>query len=186
MKKLLETQRLLIRDYTLNDFEACHQYASDPDVSKFDFWGPNSPEDTKKFLQEVIAKRESETKRYTYEMAITLKTQPDLVIGGVGLRLKGEKSKVGDIGYVLNPKFQRQGITTEATLAIIDFGFKKLDLLVIYATCDAENIASYKVMEKCGMKKVGIFPNARSYKGKNSDQYRYEILREGVSQILSK
>lgn len=49
---------------------------------------------------------------------------------------------------------------------------------VIYATCDTRNIASYKVMEKLGMNRVGFIKGNKEVKGYVRDSYRYEILNK--------
>ena len=53
---LIDTKQLLLRPYIPEDWERVHLYASIPEFSQFDVWGPNSIEDTKKFVAECIAK----------------------------------------------------------------------------------------------------------------------------------
>lgn len=167
------TERLLLREYKIDDFESVHRYASDPDFSKYDFWGPNTPEDTKKFLSEMIAQSLSNP-RFKFEVAVCLK-DGGRQIGGCGIRRESELSSIGNIGWAMCPEYQARGYTTEAARALIDFGFNTLNLAVIYATCDTRNIASYKVMEKLGMKRVGLI-KGQKVKGYLRDSYRYEIL----------
>ncbi len=83
---------------------------------------------------------------------------------------------MGNLGYTINPGFQKHGYATEAVKALIEFGFKDLNLKVIWATCDNENIASYRVMEKLGMKPVGLLKKHKEFKGRCRDSLRYEIL----------
>jgi RimJ/RimL family protein N-acetyltransferase len=60
---------------------------------------------------------------------------------------------------------------------LISFGFNQLKLDVIYATCDTRNAASYRVMEKLGMKRVGTMKGDKLVKGHMRDSYRYELTR---------
>jgi ribosomal-protein-alanine N-acetyltransferase len=170
----IHTERLILRNYKQEDWERVHIYGSDPDFSKYELWGPNSLEDTHKFVAEMIQQSESNP-RYKFDFAICLK-KDELLIGGSGIRRETELSHVANLGWAINPEFQNQGYATEAARALIEFGFQTLKLSVIYATCDARNRASYKVMEKLGMKKVGFIKGTKEIKGHVRDSYRYEIL----------
>ena len=124
-------------------------------------------------IEESIAKAKF-VPRFQFEMAIILKTTHEL-IGGAHIERETQDSRVGNIGYAINPRFQNQGYATEISKALIEFGFKNLELLVIYATCDTRNIASFSVLQKCGMKKVGKMIGDRKIRGAIYDSFRYEI-----------
>ena len=170
---MIETQRLILRDYVKSDWERVHLYASIPEFSQYDFWGPNTEADTKNFIADAINKSKK-VPRYEYEFAIILKST-NLLIGGCGIRREWESSAVANLGYAVNPEFQSMGFATEVSKKLISFGFDELNLKVIYATCDTNNIASYKVMEKVGMRKVGHIKDHKEFKGKMRDSSRYEI-----------
>jgi len=171
----LETKRLYLRDYKKTDWETVYEYTSVPDFSKYEMWGPNTLEDTKKFINELI--RKSEVKpRFQFELAVCLK-QTRQQIGGCGIRRVTESSNVANLGWTMNPLFQNKGFTTEGAAKLIEFGFNELNLNVIYATCDTRNITSYKVMEKLKMKKVGHMIGDRKIDNQIFNSYRYEILK---------
>ncbi len=169
----LKTDRLLLRDYTPEDWESVHVYGKDPEFSKYEPWGPNSVEDTKNFIADNIMKSKLNP-RFHYELAVCLK-EGSRQIGGCGLRRESQTSEVANMGWAINPEFQKRGYATEAASKLIQFGFEDLNLRVIYATCDTRNVASYKVMEKIGMKRVGHLIANRNFKNEVSDSYRYEI-----------
>lgn len=170
----IETERLLLRDYFDSDWDRVHIYGSQPSFSQFELWGPNSEEDTKKFIAEMI--RQSAVKpRYKYDFAVCSR-ESDVLIGGCGIRRETESSRIANLGWAINPEFQKQGYATEAAKSLIEFGFNELKLAVIYATCDTRNAASYKVMEKLGMLRVGMIKGIHEIKGYVPDRYRYEIL----------
>ncbi len=171
----ITTQRLKLRAYVTNDWERVHIYGSDPDFSKYELWGPNSVEDTHKFIAEMIEQSKS-SPRYKFDFAVCLK-EDDLLIGGCGIRRETEKSNVANLGWAINPEFQSKGFATEAARALISFGFNDLKLAVIYATCDTRNTPSFKVMEKLGMKKVGLMKGTKEVKGHVRDSYRYELTQ---------
>ncbi len=170
----LTTERLVLRDYIKEDWERIHIYGADPDFSKYEYWGPNTIEDTKKFVDEMVTQSLLQP-RYKFDVAICLK-ESGILIGGTGIRRETEQSHVANLGWAVNPEFQNKGNATEAARALIEFGFKTLKLSVIYATCDTRNAASYKVMEKLGMKRVGFIKGTKEVKGHIRDSYRYEIL----------
>lgn len=169
----IETARLLLRNYRTEDWERVHIYGKDPVFSQYEAWGPNTPEDTKKFIADMVAQSQTQP-RYKFDLAICLKDS-DLLIGGCGIRCEAPESSVSNLGWAINPEFQNKGYATEAARALIGFGFKQLGLAVIVATCDARNTASFKVMEKLGMKRVGLLAKEREQKGAKRDTLRYEL-----------
>jgi len=170
----ITTERLILRNYKIEDWERVHIYGSDPDFSKYELWGPNTLEDTHKFIAEMAQQTEANP-QYKFDFAVCLKDS-GLLIGGCGIRQETESSQVANLGWAINPEFQKKGYATEAARALIEFGFKKLNLSLIYATCDTRNLPSYKVMEKLGMKKVGLIKGTKEIKGHLRDSFRYEIL----------
>jgi len=171
--KILETDRIILRPYQASDWERVHLYGSLPDFAQYDSWGPNSEEDTKNFIQDAINKK-LKIPQFEFEYAV-IEKKSNLLIGGCGIRRDGMNSSVANLGYAINPDFQGKGYATECTNLLLKFGFNELKLLVIYATCDTANVASFKVMEKCQMKKVGFYKDKRKFKNKISDEFRYEI-----------
>lgn len=169
----LSTKRLILRAYRPTDWERVHIYGSDPDFSKYELWGPNTVEDTHKFIAEMVAQAQS-SPRFKFDFAVCLRDN-DLLIGGCGIRRETEHSQVANLGWAINPEFQSRGYATEAAKALIEFGLKNLHLAVIYATCDTRNVPSFKVMEKLGMQRVGFIKGTKEVKGHFRDSYRYEL-----------
>ena len=170
---LLETARLFLRNHQFEDWIDIHEYARDPDFSKYDFWGPNTENDSQEYVKRSIESAQQNL-RYKFDLAVVEKTSLK-VIGGAGIRRDAEKSNVGNIGYGINPAYQLRGLAAEAAFKLIEFGFSEMKLKVIWATCDALNTASYKVMEKCGMRQVGQILKHKEFKGRWRDTLRYEI-----------
>ena len=170
----LYTPRLLIREFVEVDEADVHEYASDPEVARYMEWGPNTPQETKDFFARRFA-RNAEQPRVEYEMAIVLRAE-NKVVGGVGVRMKSAANREGDVGYVLNRRYWGQGIVTEAARAMVEFGFGQLGFHRIYATCDAENPASARVMQKLGMQYEGRKRQDVLVKGRWRDTLLYAIL----------
>ena len=171
----LETQNLILRNYQPADWERVHIYGSSSEFSKFELWGPNSVEDTQKFVTDMVTQA-SDVDRYKFDLAVCIK-EGNLLIGGCGIRRESQSSCIANLGWAINPDFQRRGFATEAAKILLDYGFDNLKLAVIYATCDTRNLASVKVMEKLGMSRVGLLKGDKLQKGFLRDTYRYELVR---------
>lgn len=144
-----ENSRLYLREFKEDDWSAVHTYASQERVSRHQPWGPNSIEETKKFISDVLGDTQK-TPKSRYILAIILKEQDEL-IGAVEISIKSLTNKSGEIGYIVNPDHWGKGIATEAAAIMIEFGFRELALHRIYATCAPGNEGSQKVLEKLGM-----------------------------------
>lgn len=91
----------------------------------------------------------------------------------------------GEIAYALAKKFWNRGYMTEAANAIVAFGFEKLGLHRIYATCDPANTASVRVMEKISMKREGHLRAHRFAKGNWRDSLLYAVLNNEGNRKIS-
>ncbi|MGY5609162.1 GNAT family N-acetyltransferase [Paenibacillus sp. ALE3] len=107
-----------------------HTYTSLPQVTRHTAWGPNTEEDTKAYIEQVLVSQ-LEKPRQDYELAVCLK-DTGILIGGVGIHVKDTNA---EMGYILNPDYQGKGYATEAARALLGFGFSTLDVHRIYATC---------------------------------------------------
>ncbi len=170
----LTTDHLLLRGFFGADWQAVHEYASDPEVVRYMEWGPNTEEESRIFVRRAIAGQRQEPRR-DCGFAIVLRTEEKL-IGGCGVFRSKPDSREGWLGYCLNRRFWGRGYATEAAAALLAFGFRELKLHRIFATCDVANAASARVMEKVGMAREGRLREHKQVKGKWRDSYVYAIL----------
>ena len=170
----IETKRLVLRDFVPGDWVRVHEYGSDKLVVRHLPWGPETPAQIRQFIKFVrsFARRQD---RRQFELAVVLKSENRL-IGGCGIRLRNPEQREGDIGYVFNRRYWGEGYATEAAKAIIQFGFSKLKMHRIWATCDPPNKASARVLEKAGMKREGLLRKNVFQKGAWRDSYLYAVL----------
>ena len=124
LKKILCTERLILREIQSSDWEAIHRYASHPGGVRYMEWGPNSEGDTKAFVETVIAEQEAIPRR-GYDLAIVLK-ETSRLIGTCSLRLSGGDLEEAEIGYCLSRAVWNKGYATEAVAGIIHFGRETL------------------------------------------------------------
>lgn len=162
-----------MREYLESDIGTVHAYGSSAEVTKYEVWGPNTEDDSAEFLRRCIDEV-LDPARWVFNLAVCL-ADTGIHIGGSSIRRESEMSLVGSLGWIIDPRYQGLGYATEAGGAMIQFGLRDLGLAVIYATCDTRNVASFRVMEKLGMRRVGLQRGVREVKGHRRDTYRYEI-----------
>lgn len=170
---LFETERLFVREYNIDDFDAVKAYASDAEVTAYLPWGP-ADDDT---VQRIVASRlksQIEEARTRFEFIVCLKASGE-AIGAVGLHLSDDL-KQGDLGFIFNRRFWGSGYASETAQGMLRFGFMNLDLHRITAKCDSENLASEAVMKRIGMRKEGETKKSVYTKVRGKEQWRSEKL----------
>ncbi|MDF2544384.1 MAG: N-acetyltransferase [Herbinix sp.] len=176
---ILTTERMILRPFEEKDEEAVHNYAGNPDNVVYMIWGPNTKEQTKQFIQDTKKNWEKESVT-NYDFGIVLKETGEL-IGGCGIYLNDTR-KEGMLGWILHKDYWKKGLMPEVAMELIRFGFDELQLHRIYATCNAANYGSYRVMEKCGMQKEAHFRKNRYGRDGSEDiwydEFYYAILDE--------
>ncbi|MCU9595887.1 GNAT family N-acetyltransferase [Caldibacillus thermolactis] len=143
----LFSERLILRQWKESDSKDLYEYAKSELVGPNAGWAPHNSEDESK---EVIKLFIEENDTY----AVVLKEE-NKVIGSVGLHdRQPDKSLVDlkqkEIGYVLNPDYWGRGMIPEAVNRVIQYGFEKLDLDIIWCGHFDFNYNSKRVCEKCG------------------------------------
>jgi len=147
MKTLIETKRLLLREITLNDKEEMFRLHSNPDVQRYT---GEPPVESIEEMEQAIKTRSKDYKKYGYGRWATFLKNGMQFVGWAGLAYLPEFDEI-DLGYRFLPEYWGMGIATEASHAILNYGFEKLELRKIIAIAMKENKASIKVMEKVGM-----------------------------------
>ncbi|MDH5448240.1 MAG: GNAT family N-acetyltransferase [Candidatus Bathyarchaeota archaeon] len=171
---VIQSERLLLREFEETDWQAVHSYASDPEVVRFMDWGPNAEDETKAFISRSISSQKEKPRR-KYTLAITLKGENKL-IGSCDVCVASSENKEGWLGYCLNRHFWRKGYAAETAKALLEFGFKQLALHRIFAKVDPDNIASRNVLEKIGMLYEGHLREHKWAKGEWRDSLLYAML----------
>lgn len=167
------TERLLLRDFRSDDYEAIYAYASDSEVARQMFYGPRDEADTRGYLARMLGSQE-ERPRMTWELAVVDRAQ-DRLVGACDLTLDDERE--ADLGYILGREAWGRGYATEAARAMVRAGFEQLELERIYGICEVSHAASSRVLEKAGLRWVRTAPQYYEAKGRWWDMHVYEILR---------
>ncbi len=148
MSLILETPRLFLREFVLEDAEEVLELHSNPEVQKYT-GQPNvtSVNEVEKTIRETWVR---EYKKYGFARWATIHKGNNRFIGWAGLKYLPEFDAI-DLGYRFIPEYWGQGIATEISLAIIKYGFESLNLQRIIGIAMLENRASIKVLEKSGL-----------------------------------
>jgi RimJ/RimL family protein N-acetyltransferase len=173
--EILETSRLLLRIPLLNDANAIFQkYAQDQEVTKFLVWKPHANMNvTKAFVHGCIKCWQDNS---AFPWVVVRKNDHELV-GMIELRIDKFRA---DLGYVIAREYWGNGFATEITKSVIDWAITQESIFRVWATCDVENIASARVLEKAGMKREGILrrfiihPNISD---EPRDSYCYSVVK---------
>jgi ribosomal-protein-alanine N-acetyltransferase len=147
----LSTDRLFLRFPVSHDADIIfRKYAQDLEVTKYLIWQPHETIDvTREYIQKCILS----WKNGDAFPWIIVRKEDNEVIGMFELRIDGFRA---DIGYVISREYWGLGYATEIIKAVIEWLLKQDSIFRIWATCDIENLASARALEKAGMLKEGI------------------------------
>ena len=170
-----DTECLVFRKPRIGDAPAIFSaYAQDPEVTRYMTWRPHkNVEETYKVLELMLMLWEAGE---SYSYVITLKDS-DSAIGMIAMHPHGYKV---EIGYVLARMYWSKGYLTEAARTVTNWLLEQPEIHRVYATCDVDNPASARVMEKVGMvregllRKYNIHPNISDVP---RDCYMYAIVK---------
>ena len=150
----LETERLILRPFVIDDFDSFYSFMSDGESTRFFDFSPRQKthDGAKTLLQWVIHSYDSPNP--TFALAITDKATRRYV-GSSGLApLK--QDHLAECFYSLQRESRGKGFATEATWAVVEYGFSELGLEKIIAYVSPDNPASVRVAERLGMENEGL------------------------------
>lgn len=151
MDVIIETDRLLLRLFTINDTALIYDLNQDPEVIRYTGDPIRDPEHAREVLEKTILPQYA---LYNHgRWAVHLKPGLEF-IGWCGLKARPERNEI-DLGYRFSRNFWGKGYATEAAFACLKYGFEQLGLPRIVGRAMPGNLASLKVLEKCGMSYIG-------------------------------
>jgi [ribosomal protein S5]-alanine N-acetyltransferase len=148
----LQTGRLLLRPYTVNDAPDLVRLAGAREVAATTLRIPHPyrEQDAIEFISSFQAEAEIGT---SARFAITLRDN-GVLVGGIGLRIELPHQHA-ELGYWIGVPYWGRGYATEAARAVVTDAFETRGLRRIFASCLTTNPASARVLEKIGMKYEG-------------------------------
>jgi RimJ/RimL family protein N-acetyltransferase len=147
-----QTERLILRPLALADAAQIQQIFPRWEIVRhlrnIVPW-PYPPGSARQFLEEIALPQMAGGEAWHW--ALRLKTDPERIIGSVGLKSHDEDHR----GFWLGLPWQGQGLMSEACVWVNDFWFETLGFPVLRVSKAVENVASRRVSEKHGMRLVG-------------------------------
>jgi [ribosomal protein S5]-alanine N-acetyltransferase len=175
---MIESSRLLIRPFKDQDFESLFEYLSNPAIYRFE---PGEPITLEKAGE--LARERSQDNVF---WAVILRSVNKLIGQLYFVQVDPREFMTWELGYIINPAFHNQGYASEASEALVRYGFEHFGIHRVMAHCNPENVASWKVLEKIGMKKEGFFRKNIFFRSDPdgfplwTDTFEYALLKEDL------
>ena len=173
-KPLASTERLILRGFVPEDFEAYSAYRSLPAVYRFLYSDPPSPEAMRERFDAGLNTRLSEDGDIL--RCAVVRREDGALLGQVSLKLASKATLQAEVGYIFNPAYAGKGYATEAARAIITLGFDRFGFHRIFARLDAKNTGSIGVVERLGLRREAHLIENDRFNGAWGDEYIYAVL----------
>jgi ribosomal-protein-alanine N-acetyltransferase len=146
MKKILETERTYLREMTPDDAQNAYELNLDPLVIQYtgdvSF---ESVDEARTFLSKY-----DHYKKYGFGRWAVISKETNEYLGWCGLKYSADEDEF-DIGFRFHQRFWNKGFASESARACIKLGFEKFNMETIVGRAMKENLASIRVLEKCGL-----------------------------------
>lgn len=175
---ILETERLILRTWSLEDAEEGYRIWSDEEVMRYIGAGRRNTdvEQTRGWLNRMIAHQE----KHGFCFWAVVEKESNQLIGSCGMAYQVDGGLPIEFGYTLARPFWGRGLATEAAAAALRYIFEKIDVPEIAASVDSRNVASQRVLEKIG------FVYQRTEQLEEGVDFRYVALRERSVKVEAK
>lgn len=174
----LTTPRLVLREIGQADFEDLFAMYSDAESRRFE-GGPVTLAEMHARFDQVLQDAKK-IHRTHFRFALTL-TGQDRLVGWVKLELANASIREYETGWAVKRELWGRGYATEAAREVLRFGFRHLHAHRIIAFCHDQNQASFRVMEKLGMRREAWLRETRWLEGGWSNELLYAILEHEFS-----
>jgi ribosomal-protein-alanine N-acetyltransferase len=169
-KLILETDRLLLREFDEEDLDVFYVLGSDPEIIRYTGDPGGGLKCLEQALETLRTRPLADYQKRGFGRWACVHKRDGVVIGFAGLKYLPERKEV-DIGYRFLPAYWGQGLATEACHAILPYGFERLGLRRIIGLVDPNNPASARVLQKVGL----TFDGMEEYLG--APMARYVIAK---------
>ena len=153
--KTIETERLILRKWDVEDVRDLYEYAKNPNVGPHGGWKPHeSMSESLEIMQTLFLDK--------YDCWAIEYKENSKVIGSIGYEDDVRRPETGckELGYAMSEDYWRKGIMTEAAKAVLKFGFEEMGLTMVSIYCSPTNERSGRVIEKCGFTYEGVLRKA--------------------------
>ncbi len=174
---VIETERLILRPWSLSDLDDFYEYARMPEVGPMAGWNPHTSKDGSQKILEMFINNKN-------DLAIVLK-ENNKAIGSLGVHQSWadeqeefKELKVMELGYAMSKDYWGRGIMPEAVKAVIELCFDKFELDMLTIGHFDFNNQSRRVIEKCGFKYYKDGTYYSNQLDKQLEDKKYILLRE--------
>jgi len=175
---LLTTSRLRLRSIELADTAAFFELRSHHEFNTFlDRDKPKDHQEVERLIQTIL-------KNFEDNEAVCWVISPkesDDFMGSISFWKIDKAHFRAEIGYGIHPDFQQRGYMSEALTAVIEYGFRKMNLHSIEANINPSNVASTKLVEKHGFVQEAYFRENYYYNGQFLDSAIFSLVDKGGS-----
>lgn len=170
----IETNRLILRDYAMDDYEALYEIMSDPETMQH-YPNPFDEEKVRGWIQWNL----DNYQKYGFGLWAVILKETGAFIGDCGITLQNiDGEMLPEIGYHIHKAHWRKGYGSEAAKVVRDWVFQHTKYDVVYSYMKYTNEASYRTAVANGMRKVKEYPDE-----KNGISYAYAITRSEWEEI---
>ena len=145
------TNRIVIRQFELQDIEAFYQYRATPSIATYQSWENYTYEQAESFVQQQMTQTPDQPGTW-FQYAIALSKSNQLV-GDCVIHTLDSEPRIVEIGFTLAPEFQGKGYIHEALSSLIEYIFTTLNKHKIIAFTDVRNEKSIRVLERLDMRR---------------------------------
>ena len=155
IKMILETDRLILREYVEEDFDALFEILSDTETMQH-YPAPFDENKTRNWINWNL----DNYKKYGFGLwAVVLKETGEF-IGDCGITLQNiDGEQLPEIGYHIHKDYWRKGYAREAASAVRDWAFANTAFDTLYSYMKYTNVASYSTAASIGMTKIKEYPD---------------------------
>lgn len=158
-----------------DDVTAFTHYRKLPDVARYQDWPMPYTRDLAHELVDEMETLAGPTAGTWVQLALVTGHDVGVLVGDVAVWLDPDAT-LAMIGYTLDPEYQGRGYAVEAVEAVIAWLFRRKHVHRIAATIDPRNLASARVLERCGFEYVGTARSSAFVRGEWTDDARFSIL----------
>lgn len=166
--------RLIARHFGPRDLVPFVVMRNDPEVSRYQSWDGFTEDEGRHFLEYMAGRQPGDPGWFQFALE---ERETGRFIGDCGLNVAEENGRQAQIGYTIAPRYWNCGFASEAVAALVAYGFASFPFHRITASVDPRNIASCRVLEKCGFVREGLFRQSEWFKGEWADDAVYARLR---------
>ncbi len=171
----LRTRRLLLREFRLEDLDALYSYRSHPDWARFlpleVLPRPYTRTHAEADLAEYLAFAPADHPFWAIE-------HEGVLVGNIDAEREDDSGRASAlIGWGIARHLWGRGLTTEAATAVVDWCFEAWPVAGVRATTRADNVGSWRVMEKLGMHREARLRRQRNDQDTTGDEVRYGLRR---------